>query len=165
MKKIIITLFLSFVLTFVFTLIPNSTVYAAVGVCTPPCTASQQCVCDPKTNVCQCLGGNNNASNPLGMGSCGLEEIYTAIGCIPIEFKGLTNFFIKWAVGLVGGIAFLFIVYSGFMILTSSGNPERLKAGQELMTAAVMGLVLVIFSIFILRVIGVDILAIPGLSK
>lgn len=98
---------------------------------------------------------------------CGQEkEINTAIGCIPF---GSTNDFIayilRWAIGIGGGIAFLLIIYAGFMIMTSSGNPERLKAGQELLTSAIMGLILLIFSVFILRIIGVEILRIPGLES
>lgn len=64
----------------------------------------------------------------------------------------------RWAVGIGGGIAFLLIVYAGFMIMTSAGNPERLKAGQELLTSALSGLILLIFSVFVLRFIGIDIL-------
>ena len=37
-----------------------------------------------------------------------------------------------------------------------------LKKAQELITSCIMGLMLIIFSIFILRLIGVDILKIPG---
>jgi hypothetical protein len=68
------------------------------------------------------------------------------------------SFILKWAVGVGGGIAFLLIVYSGFMIMTATGDPKRLQAGQELLTSAVSGLILLILSIFILKFIGVDIL-------
>lgn len=86
--------------------------------------------------------------------------IETAIGCIGVlgsqeQFLGAI---LKWAVGVGGGVAFLLIVYAGFMIMTAAGNPERLKAGQELLTSAISGLILLIFSIFILNFIGVDIL-------
>jgi hypothetical protein len=65
---------------------------------------------------------------------------------------------LKWAVGVGAGIAFLMIIYSGFMIMTATGDPKRMQAGKELLTSAVSGLVLIILSIFILNVIGVDIL-------
>jgi hypothetical protein len=97
-------------------------------------------------------------------GCGGGNSVYTAIGCIPVlgsreEFLG---WILKWAVGIGGGIAFLLIVYAGFIIMTAAGNPERIKAGQELLTSAISGLIMLIFSIFILRVIGVDILKITG---
>lgn len=109
----------------------------------------------PTPVLCQPAGGDP------GMG------IDTAIGCIPM----LTNdngtafygFLLKWAIGIAGGIAFLLIVYAGFMVMTSSGNPERLKAGQELLTSAISGLILLVLSVFILNLIGVKILELPGL--
>lgn len=101
-----------------------------------------------------------HAASPLTPANC----IDTAIGCIPITSEtGFLAFFVTWAIGIAGGIAFLLIVYAGFQIMTSTGNPDRLKAGRELMTSAVAGLLMLIFSVFILRVVGVDILGIPGL--
>lgn len=94
------------------------------------------------------------------------EGIDTAIGCIPIEnSNALIGFILKWAIGVGGGVAFLLIVLAGFQITTSAGNPDKLKAGQELMTSAIAGLILLIFSVFILRIIGVDILGLPGFGQ
>lgn len=93
------------------------------------------------------------------------ESINTAIGCIPVKnTNAFVSFILRWAIGIGGGIAFLLILYSGFMIMTSQGNPERLKAGQELLTSALAGLIMLIFSAFILKIIGVDILQLPGLK-
>jgi len=93
----------------------------------------------------------------------GGKGIDTAIGCIPIEnTNSLIGFILRWAVGIGGGIAFLLIVFAGFQIMTSAGNPERLQAGRELLTSAIAGLILLIFSVFILRIIGIDILKLPG---
>ncbi|HWA52314.1 MAG TPA: hypothetical protein VG895_04625 [Patescibacteria group bacterium] len=90
--------------------------------------------------------------------------INTAVGCIPIDNQSdLIGFFLRWAIGIGGGIAFLLILFAGFQIMTSRGDPNRLKAGQELMTSAIAGLLLLIFSVIILRIIGVDILQIKGL--
>jgi hypothetical protein len=88
--------------------------------------------------------------------------ISTAIGCIPVlntdNGTAFMAFVLRWAVGVGGGIAFLLILYAGFMLMTSTGNPERIKAGQELLTSAISGLILLIFSVFILKFIGIDIL-------
>jgi hypothetical protein len=92
--------------------------------------------------------------------------INTAIGCIPItDQNALIGFFLKWALGIGGGIAFLLILVAGFQIMTSRGDPNRLKAGQELMTSAIAGILLLIFSLVILRIIGVDLLKIPGFTS
>ena len=93
------------------------------------------------------------------------NKLNTAIGCIDISNSTeLIGFILKWAIGIGGGVAFLLILYSSFMIMTSQGIPERLKAGQELLTSAVMGLILLIFSVFILELIGISILNIPGFN-
>jgi hypothetical protein len=111
-------------------------------------------------------GGNCSSlgSEPINVDpttGCPGYAINSAIGCIPIsDTNAFVSFILRWAIGIGGGIAFLLILYSGFMIMTSQGNPERLKAGQELLTSALAGLIMLIFSVFILRIIGVDILGI-----
>jgi len=100
-------------------------------------------------------------SDPTCNAGGGKKGIDTAIGCIPFTSTGsFAKFFLQWALGIGGGIAFLLIVFAGFQIMTSSGNPERLQAGKELLTSAVSGLILLIFAIFVLRIIGVDLLGI-----
>lgn len=92
-------------------------------------------------------------------GSCGAEEIDSAIGCIPIsDTVSFSSWVFGWSIGVGGGIAFLLIIYASFLVMTSQGMPDRLKAGQELLTSAITGLVMLIFSVFILNFIGFDIL-------
>ncbi|MBN1168697.1 hypothetical protein JXA63_02285 [Candidatus Woesebacteria bacterium] len=90
-------------------------------------------------------------------------KIATAIGCIPVENgQALVVFLLRWGLGIAGGIALLLSSYAGFLIMTSQGVPQRLQAGKQLLTAALSGLLLIIFSATLLRLIGVDILRIPG---
>jgi hypothetical protein len=135
------------------------------------CTDQNECIKQlnymvngPTPSPTPASGGS--AGSPLGGGGCNANSIDTAIGCIPVlgSQEEFLSFALKWAVGIGGGIAFLLIVYAGFMIMTSSGNPERLKAGQELLTSAIWGLLLLIFSIVILKIIGIDILGLSGLG-
>ncbi len=128
---------------------------------------STQAECDQyKTsleNFYPSLNPKEASAAPVCKTARGEDGIDTAIGCIPIgDTSAFIGFILRWAIGVGGGIAFLLIVYSAFMIMTSQGNPERLKAGQELLTSAIAGLIMLIFSVFILRVIGVDILKLPG---
>lgn len=93
----------------------------------------------------------------------GKSQLETAVGCIPLnDVNQFTKWFLGWAIGIAGGIAFLLILFSGFQIMTASGNPEKLQNGRELLTAAISGLILIIFSVFLLKLIGVTILQIPG---
>lgn len=116
-------------------------------------------VCNGATAICVAAQG---AVNEYWCDPATKTKINTAIGCIPVMGTdgkyNFLNFVLRWAIGIGGGIAFLLIVYSGFMIMTAAGSPERMQAGKELLTSAISGLVLLIFSIFILKFIGVDIL-------
>lgn len=140
------------------------------------CVAQQGCggigqsccsgaICNDSNAKCQfnvCVRGTGGTESEAPDPTCNAGNgINTAIGCIPInDTNAFIGFILRWAIGIGGGIAFLLIVYAAFMIMTSRGNPERLKAGQELLTSAIAGLIMLIFSIFILRVIGVNILGI-----
>ena len=92
----------------------------------------------------------------------GDEGVNTALGCIPIKPSNFVNSLLKFSIGIGGGIAFLLMIFGGFQIILSSGNPEKIKAGKEMITAAITGLLLIIFSILILKFVGVDILGLPG---
>lgn len=72
---------------------------------------------------------------------------------------------LNFGIGIAGGIAFLLIIFGGFQILTSAGNPERLNEGKELISSAITGLLMIVFSVLLLQIIGVDILEIPSLKK
>jgi hypothetical protein len=106
-----------------------------------------------------------SSASPIGCGGNPIA-LNTAIGCIPFDdASSLIGFLLRWAIGIGGGIAFLLIIIAGFQIITSSGNPEKLQAGKELLTSAIAGILLLIFSVFILELIGVDILKIPGFNQ
>lgn len=92
--------------------------------------------------------------------------ILTGVGCIPLNLGTfITDFLLGRMIGLAGVVAILCIIYAAYILVTSQGNPEKIKKAQELLTSCIMGLMLIIFSVFILRLIGVDILKIPGLSN
>lgn len=143
------------------------------GVGQPCCTSGSACnsgldcqgrFCKAPIPVIFGGGATTKAIDPTCQGGTGIE---TAIGCISVlgDQNAYLADILRWAVGVGGGIAFLLIVYAGFMIMSSAGSPDRLKAGQELMTSAISGIVLLVLSVFVLRVIGVDILKIPGFGN
>lgn len=92
------------------------------------------------------------------------EGVYTPFDCIETNPQKFVERILRIAIGVAGGIAFLMIIYGGFVTMTSAGNPERLTSGKEIITSAIAGLLLIIFSVVILRIIGVDILKLPGLG-
>lgn len=96
----------------------------------------------------------------------GTKGINTALGCISFDTAngGFVNSLLAIIIGLGGGIALLIILYGVFTITTSAGIPDKLKEGQELISSAVAGLLFIIMAIFLMNLIGIKILAIPGLS-
>lgn len=120
-------------------------------------------------SICKRVGDDarNRRATPINpRGTCADGQIDTAIGCIPFrDANSFVAWFLRWAIGIAGGIAFLLIIFSGFQIMTASNNPQQLQTGRELLTGAVSGLILIIFSAFLLKLIGVDILGIPGLGS
>ncbi|MDO8609209.1 MAG: hypothetical protein Q7R95_01555 [bacterium] len=107
---------------------------------------------------------NNELGSCVSCASSG--GIWTAIGCVPTNFQSfVSDFLLSIGIGLGGVVALLCIIYSAFMMQTSQGNPEKIKKAQENLTSCILGLMLIIFSVFIMRIIGVDILRIPFLSK
>jgi len=108
---------------------------------------------------------NTNAADPpgspVGYDNCKSDEISTAIGCVPInDSTSMVTFLMNWALGIGGGISFLLIVFAGFQIMTSGGDPKKLQGGKELMTSAIGGLILLIFAGFVLRTLGFNVLGI-----
>lgn len=108
---------------------------------------------------CTRAGGEECDSNPHNPG------ILTAIGCIHTSPAEFAKDFLKFAIGIGGGLAFLMMLVGAFQMLTSAGNPDSLKAGQDRLTSAVIGLLFVIFATLFLQIIGFDILKLPGFGR
>lgn len=92
---------------------------------------------------------------------------YTIIGCIESAKPGqLPQVFVRSILtivfGVAGGIAFLMFIYGASLVMTSAGDPLKLENGKDIVTSAIIGLLLVIFSVFLLRTIGFQVFQIPG---
>lgn len=87
---------------------------------------------------------------------------WTALGCIYNSKVGLVEWILKTGSGIAGGIAFLLLLSGAAQIILSNGVPEKVAAGKEIITSAITGLVFIFLAIFILKLIGVQILGIPG---
>lgn len=97
--------------------------------------------------------------------SAGANTVATALGNIPTEPAALVKWILCNAVAMGGGIAFLLSVWGGLTIMLAGGNPEKINEGKEIIGSAVTGLLFIIFSVFLLRLIGVNILKIPDFTN
>lgn len=68
-----------------------------------------------------------------------------------LTLPGLIGNIIMAAMGILGTIAFILFVYSGFLWLTSAGKPEQIKKSTQTMLWAGIGLIVIFSSYFILN--------------
>lgn len=96
----------------------------------------------------------------------GQKGINTALGCISYDATrgGFISSLLGVIIGLGGGVALLLILYGIFIITTSTGIPDKLNQGKEIIASAVAGLLFIILAIFLMNLIGIKILALPGLQ-
>ena len=94
-------------------------------------------------------------------GNC--SKVMTGLGMIiytkPGEFVGSI---FSLVLGLAGGIAVVLIIFSGYRMIVSQGNPEKLEEARQQLVSAVVGLLFLILALVLIQVIGFDILRIPG---
>ena len=90
--------------------------------------------------------------------------ISTALGCIPVRMDSFAAWLLPFIFGIAGGISFILMVYGFISLALSQGDPKAVQGAQETITSAITGLLVSIFSIFLLRLIAVGILKIPGLN-
>lgn len=103
------------------------------------------------------IGGNGSPTYtitlPGGLGGAGTVDLPTLVR------NSLT---ILLSVAIL--LAFFFIVFGGFKWMLSQGDKKQLDEAQKTITFAVIGLVLVLLSFFILTLIGF-LFQVPLISK
>ncbi len=103
----------------------------------------------------QCMGTEDNPTN----------NVWTVFGCINMGSSGsIFNFFFNFLSYMVGGIAALLLIYASFLYMTSGGDSEKIKRAQTLITAIVSGILFIIFSIMIMRFVGITLFDLPTLK-
>jgi hypothetical protein len=91
-------------------------------------------------------------------------KVDSAIGPISTDPAGFILKLFQIFLSISGGIALIIIIGAGYRYMMSQGNAEAIKAAQEQITSAIVGLLFLVFSMVLLQVIGVDILHLPGFS-
>ena len=127
--------------------VPQGTCGDLDGTC---CTTGDAC----NNTAWTCLNGYCRAdvSEDIGeLWSAGSFPVYR--GPIISDIAGLLApvFRILFYTGIFVGI--LGIIYSGYLLISSEGDPGRVKEGKDQFTAAILGTLFVLLSVFILRVI------------
>lgn len=82
--------------------------------------------------------------------SCLDSRGIATLQCVPIVFNNI----ILWALILSGVVALFFIVFAGFKYINSGGDPKQVGAAQQTLTWAIVGLILIFLSFFIINFIA-----------
>lgn len=104
---------------------------------------------------CTAQGHGGNTSSPW---------INTALGCVPVKVDEFVMWLLPNLFGIAGGISLVLMIYGFILMATSSGDPKAVQGAKETISSALVGLLISIFSIFILKYVLVNILKIPGIN-
>ncbi len=107
-----------------------------------------------KYSVSSACGGNSQCISCVSKGGSTYQYIYTDFGCIDTSLYGVINFVYKIVLTLAFMLAFAVIIFAGYLIMVSGGDPEKLGRGKSLMTKSIIGLLVIIFAFIILTSIG-----------
>lgn len=82
--------------------------------------------------------------------------IYIFVGCVDPTPLGFITGLIRITLGVVGGVALLQLIWVG--ILLQSGQEKQIAAARKNLFATLTGVAVLVFSILILRILGVNVL-------
>ena len=142
-------------------------------------TVIEQTPTSTKEPTCDLCGWCNQGINPTppatwnkchqclydAYGNEATGSYYTVFGCVATQPQAFVQSILSIVFGISVGIAFLAVLAGSGIVLTSGGSAERLQTGKDIIISSLFGILLIIFSVFLLNFVGYDILRIPGLRK
>jgi hypothetical protein len=85
-----------------------------------------------------------------GGGKYGLEAVS---GLPKGEISDVIIRIVQYVLGLVGVVLFAMLIYGGFMYMTSAGNEEQIKKAKNVLTYAIIGIVIIAMAFLITQFI------------
>jgi hypothetical protein len=147
------------------------------GTHNPSCTDQRNCLCLPAivtpaegqpgapigAPICR-TPSKEEGRNPCVKKGEGDFACQTAIGAIATSASGFAQSALQLFLA-IGGLILLFtLILNGYKFMTSQGDKEKVQEARESITAAIVGLGVVIFAVVILQFITIDILHLPGFN-
>lgn len=86
----------------------------------------------------------------------------TDVGCLPDDPINFVAKFYVLGLGIIGAVAIISMVYGGYILMTSNGNPDRINLGKSYIFYAIAGLILAILGFAFVQIVVIDALHIPG---
>jgi len=78
--------------------------------------------------------------------SYSIENIGGSIGLGTADLKATVINVIQWVLGILALVAVIMIIYGGFMWMTAGGNEEKVEKAKKIISAAVIGLIIVLLA-------------------
>jgi hypothetical protein len=82
-------------------------------------------------------------------GGC-VKDNVASLSCLPIVFGNIINA----ALLFVGTVALFLFIYAGIVFIRSGGDPKQVQSARQIITYAIIGLVIVLCSYAIITVIS-----------
>lgn len=86
--------------------------------------------------------GLTSPTKPTGLPGDSGDTISTTVG-----------YYINVFLGIVGIVAVAFLIYGGFLYITSGGNEEQAESGKKVIQNSIIGIIIIILSYAIVTVI------------
>lgn len=96
----------------------------------------------------------------LNSGNC--KNVWTAFGNINTDPSLFINRMLQIILSFSGGIIIIILILAGYKLMTSQGDPEKIKEARGRVTSAIIGLLFIVFSFILYTFITHDILHLPG---
>jgi len=125
----------------------------------PDPTAQESLKIDPETNlvIAPATGRQFTFLGCLTTGAGSFSQVGGAGSVVQILLKTVFS--------IVGGVAFLYLLYGAFVLATSQNDPEKLNYGKRLVYGAIVGLIFSLTSVLIINFIASQVLKIPGFGS
>ncbi|HNQ31436.1 MAG TPA: hypothetical protein PKG71_02320 [Candidatus Woesebacteria bacterium] len=90
----------------------------------------------------------------------------SGLGCMPMDKveRFLAEGVLGFGITLAAAASIFCIIYGAIQFQLSAGESAKVQKAQKLITQCIVGLLIILFSVFILRFIGVNLLRIYGLG-
>ncbi|MEK7631602.1 MAG: hypothetical protein AAB445_01880 [Patescibacteria group bacterium] len=83
---------------------------------------------------------------PLAASALTIENIGGSLGLGSADLKQTVVNIIQWFLGLLGLVAIVMILYGGFTWMTAGGNEDKVDTAKQIISAASVGLVIILIS-------------------
>jgi TRAP-type C4-dicarboxylate transport system permease small subunit len=83
---------------------------------------------------------------PFAASALTIETVGNTIGLGTADLKDTVVNIIQWVLGLLGLIAVIMILIGGFQWMTAGGNEEKVASAKKIISAAVIGLIVVLLA-------------------